>query len=140
MLVIFCSGAVSHLDSFDFKPELIRLDGQPMPGAKENFLTFQGENGNLVRPLYAFKPRGQTGKMVSDLFPHIASHVDDLCFLHGMHTALRAREDPVLHGEVLRDVLELDDRVVGRRRAQLAAPSRRARRSAQWDRFESAGR
>ncbi|SKA79950.1 Protein of unknown function [Prosthecobacter debontii] len=84
VLVLFCSGAVSHLDSWDWKPELLRMDGKPMPGAKENFLTFQGENGNLVRPLYEFKPRGQTGKMVSDLFPHLASMTDDLTFIHSM--------------------------------------------------------
>lgn len=84
VLVLFCSGAVSHLDSWDWKPELLRMDGKPMPGAKENFLTFQGENGNLVRPLYDFKPRGQTGKMVSDLFPHLASMADDLTFIHSM--------------------------------------------------------
>lgn len=84
VLVLFCSGAVSHVDSWDWKPELLRMDGKPMPGAKENFLTFQGENGNLVRPLYDFKPRGQTGKMVSDLFPHLAGMTDDLTFIHSM--------------------------------------------------------
>ncbi len=84
VLMLFCSGAVSHLDSWDWKPELLRMDGKPMPGAKENFVTFQGENGNLVRPLYDFKPRGQTGKMVSDLFPHLASLVDDFTFIHSM--------------------------------------------------------
>lgn len=84
VLVLFCSGAVSHIDSWDWKPELLRMDGKPMPGAKENFLTFQGENGNLVRPLYEFKPRGQTGKMVSELFPHLAGLTDDLCFIHSM--------------------------------------------------------
>ena len=84
LLVLFCSGAVSHVDSFDWKPELLRMDGKPMPGAKENFLTFQGENGNLVRPLYDFKPRGQTGKMFSDLFPQMAELTDDLCFIHSM--------------------------------------------------------
>lgn len=84
VLVIFCSGAVSHLDSWDWKPQLLKMDGKPMPGAKENFLTFQGENGNLVRPLYDFKPRGQTGKMVSDLFPQLASMTDDLTFIHSM--------------------------------------------------------
>jgi hypothetical protein len=84
VLVLFCSGAVSHLDSWDWKPELLRMDGKPMPGAQENFLTFQGENGNLVRPLYDFKPRGQTGKMVSELFPHLAALTDELCFIHSM--------------------------------------------------------
>src|SRR5256886_11219741 len=57
---------------------------KPMPGAKENFLTFQGENGNLIAPLYDFKPRGRTGKMVSNLFPHLAELTDDLCFIHSM--------------------------------------------------------
>ena len=84
VLVLFCSGAVSHLDSWDWKPELMKMDGKPMPGTKENFLTFQGENGNLVRPLYEFKPRGQSGKMVSDLFPHLAAMTDDLTFIHSM--------------------------------------------------------
>ena len=45
--MIFCSGAVSHLDTFDYKPELIKRDGQPLPG-DEKLVTFQGENGNLV--------------------------------------------------------------------------------------------
>src|SRR5262245_20474635 len=50
-LVIFCSGAVSHVDTFDYKPELIRLNGQPMPGAA-GLITFQGEQGNLTRSPY----------------------------------------------------------------------------------------
>lgn len=84
VLVIFCSGACSQLESWDYKPALIKMDGKPMPGAKEGFLTFQGENGNLVRPQYGFRPRGQSGKMISDLFPHLGSLVDDLCFIHSM--------------------------------------------------------
>ena len=82
VLTIFCSGAVSHLDSFDYKPELVKRHGQPMPGDK--LITFQGENGNLTKPLWEFKPRGKSGKMLSDLFPKLAEHADDLCFLHGM--------------------------------------------------------
>ncbi len=82
VLTIFCSGAVSHLDSFDYKPELAKRDGQPMPGDK--LVTFQGENGNLTKPLWKFQPRGKSGKMMSDLFPKLAEHADDLCFLHGM--------------------------------------------------------
>ncbi|MEO6808027.1 MAG: DUF1501 domain-containing protein, partial [Isosphaeraceae bacterium] len=84
VLVIFCSGACSQLESWDYKPELIKMDGKAMPGAKEALVTFQGENGNLVRPQYPFKPRGQTGKMISDLFPHLAELTDDLCFIHSM--------------------------------------------------------
>src|SRR5262245_4348877 len=53
VLVIFCSGACSHLDSWDWKPELLKRDGQPMPGS-EGLVTFQGENGNLAKPLWDF--------------------------------------------------------------------------------------
>src|SRR5947209_12930050 len=69
VLVIFCSGAVSHLDTFDYKPELVKRHGQPLPGA-DKLVTFQGENGNLVKPIWRFKPRGQSGKMVSELLPN----------------------------------------------------------------------
>ncbi|MDZ4289816.1 MAG: DUF1501 domain-containing protein [Prosthecobacter sp.] len=84
VLIMFCSGACSQLESWDWKPQLARMDGKPLPGAKDSFLTFQGENGNLVRPLYDFKPRGQSGKMTSDMFPHLAELTDDLCFIHSM--------------------------------------------------------
>jgi len=84
VLVIFCSGACSHLESWDYKPELAKMNGKPMPGTQKDFLTFQGENGNLVGPLYDFKPRGKSGKMISDLFPNLAELADDLCFVHSM--------------------------------------------------------
>ena len=83
VLVIFCSGACSHLDTFDYKPELIRCHGQPLPGG-EQLITFQGEQGALTRSPWEFKPRGQCAKPVSDLLPHLAEHVDDLCFIHSM--------------------------------------------------------
>ena len=83
VLLVFCSGAVSHLDTFDYKPELVRRDGQPMPGS-DKLVTFQGANGNLVKPLWTFKPRGQSGKMISDLLPNLAELADDMCFLHSM--------------------------------------------------------
>jgi hypothetical protein len=83
VLTVFCSGAVSHVDSFDHKPKLVRRDGRPLPGS-EKLVTFQGENGNLVRPLWPFKPRGESGKMVSDLFPRLAGLADEMCFVHSM--------------------------------------------------------
>jgi hypothetical protein len=84
VLVIFCSGACSHLETWDYKPELIKRHGQPMPGMDEKFITFQGENGNLTKPLWEFRPRGQSGKMLSDLLPNLADLADDLCFIHSM--------------------------------------------------------
>jgi hypothetical protein len=83
VLVIFCSGACSHLDTFDYKPELIRLHGRPMPGA-EGLRTFQGEQGDLTRSPWEFRPRGQTGKMISELLPNMAELADDLCFIHSL--------------------------------------------------------
>ena len=61
VLHIFCTGAVSHLDTWDYKPALWKRDGQPMPGV-EKLITFQGENGNLARSPWTFRQRGQTGK------------------------------------------------------------------------------
>ena len=83
VLMIFCSGAVSHVDTFDYKPELVKRDGQPLPGV-DKLVTFQGENGNLVAPQWAFKPRGECGKMISDLLPNLAELADEMCFIHSM--------------------------------------------------------
>ncbi len=83
VLMIFCSGAVSHVDTFDYKPELVRRDGQALPGA-DRLITFQGEQGNLAAPRWRFRPRGQSGKMISDLLPNLAGLADDLCFIHSM--------------------------------------------------------
>ncbi len=82
VLVIFCAGAVSHLESWDYKPELIEHDGQTLAGGPA--VTFQGPAGNLARPLYRFRPRGQSGKMVSDLFPRLGNLVDEMCFIHSL--------------------------------------------------------
>ena len=83
ILVIFCSGACSQLETWDYKPELFKRHGQPMPGA-DKLVTFQGENGNLARPHWEFRPRGQSGKMISDLLPNLAEMADEMCFIHSM--------------------------------------------------------
>jgi hypothetical protein len=83
VVVIFCSGACAHLETWDYKPELFKRHGQPMPGL-DKLITFQGENGNLTKPHWEFKPRGQSGKMISDLLPNLAEMADDLCFVHSM--------------------------------------------------------
>ena len=83
VLMFFCSGALSHIDSWDYKPELIKRHGQPMPGA-DKLITFQGEQGTLQRSPWEFKPRGQTGKYVSELLPNLAQLTDEFCFVHSM--------------------------------------------------------
>jgi hypothetical protein len=83
VIEIFCSGALSHVDTFDYKPELERRHGQPLPG-NEQLVSFQGPNGNLTRPLWKFRPRGECGKMTSDLLPHIGNLADEICFFHSL--------------------------------------------------------
>ena len=80
VLVIFCAGACSQLETFDYKPELIKRDGTPLKGGPA--VTFQCPSGNLARPQYKFRPYGETGKMVSDMVPHLGGIVDDISFVH----------------------------------------------------------
>ena len=84
VLMIFCSGGFGSIDSFDYKPELVRRHGEPLPGKK--LITFQGEQGRLTRPLYPFRPRGQCGKMVSSLVDHLGEFADEMCFVHSVTT------------------------------------------------------
>jgi hypothetical protein len=83
VLQIFCPGAASHIDLWDYKPELIARAGQPLPG-EENLVSFQGKNGNLMAPPWEFVPCGESGKRISSLLPHMATHVDDIAFIHSM--------------------------------------------------------
>lgn len=83
VIVIFCSGACSHLDTFEYKSELVKRHGQPMPGA-EGLKTFQGDQGNLTKSPWEFRPRGQSGKMVSDLVPMLGEMADEMCFIHSL--------------------------------------------------------
>ena len=82
VIVIFCAGAVSQLETWDYKPELIKWDNQPLPGGPA--VTFQGPAGNLARPQYEFRQRGKTGKWVSNLIPHLAELTDDIAFIHSL--------------------------------------------------------
>ena len=83
VLVIFCSGALSHVDTWDYKPELEKRHDQPLPGA-DGLVTFQGAQGNLAKPLWKFRPRGESGKMISELLPQLGDLADDMCFIHSM--------------------------------------------------------
>ena len=87
IIFVFMQGGPSHVDSFDYKPDLIAKDGQSIDFTGVRFGDFgQSTKQKLMKPLWRFQQYGQTGKHVSDLFPLIGQHVDDLCFLHGVHT------------------------------------------------------
>lgn len=83
VIQIFCPGGVSHLDTFDYKPELFRRSGQPMPGGDKE-VSFQGANGNLMRSPWEFRPAGQSGKRITSMLPHLAAHADRMAFVHSM--------------------------------------------------------
>lgn len=82
VIVVFCAGAVSQLETWDYKPELFKWDDKPLPNGPA--VTFQGPAGNLARPQYEFQQRGETGKWVSDLIPHLAELTDDIAFVHSL--------------------------------------------------------
>ena len=88
IIFIFMAGGVSHLDSFDYKESLVKHDGKMMrfDDARTLAKTRKIINHRVMKPLWEFKKHGQSGRDVSELFPHIANHVDDLCFIKGMHT------------------------------------------------------
>jgi hypothetical protein len=83
VLQIFCPGAASHMDLWEHKPELDKYHGQPLPGA-EDFVSFQGKNGHLMRSPWPFVAGGQSGKKISSMLPHVAQHVDRMAFIHSM--------------------------------------------------------
>jgi len=88
ILIIFCPGAVSHVDTFDYKPDLTKYHGQKPPGMPA--VTFEGPSGNIAKPFWEFKPRGKSGKMISDLLPNLGELADDFCFVHSLHTQTSA--------------------------------------------------
>lgn len=83
VIFLYMSGGVSHIDSFDPKPKLFSDAGKTVP-----IHEFQGRKGEfnmfLKSPQWKFQPYGQCGTQVSDLFPHIAECVDDLCIIRSM--------------------------------------------------------
>ena len=83
VIFLFMKGGPSHVDTFEFKPRLQRDDGKPLPFAKPR-VQFAPTN-NLLRSPWKFRQYGESGSWVSELFPHLAKRVDDLCMLHGVH-------------------------------------------------------
>ncbi len=91
LIYLFQNGAPTHVDLFDYKPELAARHGQPVPEefiAGKRFSTMTGEASGklLLGPLEPFHQHGESGAWVSELMPHTAKIVDELCFLKGMHT------------------------------------------------------
>jgi hypothetical protein len=78
VIFLFMTGGVSHVDSFDYKPRLVADAGKTVPSWKG------GPAKYLKRPVFDFKPRGKSGLMISDLFPHVAGVADELCVINSL--------------------------------------------------------
>ena len=88
VIQLFMNGGASQLDTFDYKPELARLSGQRFnPGGDVKLESVTDSPGFiLMKSPFGFKQHGQTGRWVSDVFPHMAGIVDDLTFLMAMRS------------------------------------------------------
>lgn len=91
VIFLFMVGGPSQIDTFDYKPALVELDGKPVPASIRGALeatrhanVFHGCDDLILKSPFGFKQYGESGTWVSDLMPRIASHVDDLCFIHSM--------------------------------------------------------
>jgi len=80
VIFIFSNGGVSHMDTFDHKPELFKADGK-MKGVGGGL---SNQQRILLKPLWEFRPGGQCGTLVSDLFPHLRECMDDMCLIKSM--------------------------------------------------------
>jgi hypothetical protein len=83
VISLFMSGGVSHVDTFDPKPDLERFHGQPLEG-KGEVVVRQGHPGPLMRSPFSFKKYGQSGIDVSEIFPNVAQKVDEIALIRSM--------------------------------------------------------
>src|SRR5436190_23057139 len=90
---IFANGGPSHVDTFDPKPMLARLNGQPLP--MDNLKT-ERKTGAAFQSPFLFKKHGQSGIEVSELFPHVAECIDDIAVIRSMHADVPNHEPSLL--------------------------------------------
>ena len=83
VIFLFMHGGPSHMDTFDYKPQLQKDSGKPLPFDKPKI--FSAQTGNLLGSPWKFKRHGESGAWVSELFPHVAGCVDDLCIINSMY-------------------------------------------------------
>lgn len=89
VIFLFMQGGVSHVDSYDYKPRLEKEDGRMVSFDDARAVANTGTRGTpmrVMKPLWKFERHGRCGRWASSLFPEINRHVDELCFIHSMHT------------------------------------------------------
>src|SRR5436190_20454130 len=86
VISLFMSGGVSHVDTFDPKPALTKYAGQPLDGkVGGDVIVRQGHPGPLMPSPFQFKKYGQSGMEVSEVFPQIGGHVDEIAFVRSVY-------------------------------------------------------
>src|SRR4051794_16953918 len=83
---LFMNGGQSQVDTWDYKPALARADGQELKGFDKNTGFFSNDVGPLMKSPFAFARHGQSGAWVSEIFPNLSKHVDDMAFIHSCFT------------------------------------------------------
>ena len=83
---LFMNGGPSQVDTWDYKPELAKRDGKELEGFDKNTGFFTGQVGPLMKSPFKFAQHGQSGSWVSEIFPNLASHVDEMAFIHSCFT------------------------------------------------------
>lgn len=98
VIFMFMHGGPSHVDTFDYKPALVRYSGRPAPFMEKSTPGQpRGKKTPLLRPCpWSFSQHGECGRWVSELFPNVARHVDDLCVVNSMYTEGRAHGEATL--------------------------------------------
>ncbi len=88
VIYLFMAGGPSQLDLFDYKPELAKLDGQPIPPSviKDQRYAFIERTAKILSPRYKFAKHGQSGAELSEMLPHLATIVDDIAIIRSMNT------------------------------------------------------
>ena len=89
VIFLFMQGGVSHVDSYDYKPRLDKDDGKQFAFDDARILANTGNRGSnqrVMKPLWKFAQRGQSGHWASDLFPETNRHIDQLCQIRSLHT------------------------------------------------------
>jgi hypothetical protein len=83
---LFMNGGPSQVDTWDYKPQLARLDGKELKGFDNKTGFFANEVGPLMKSPFQWRRHGQSGTWVPEIFPRLAKHVDDIAFVHSCHT------------------------------------------------------
>ncbi|MBI3209554.1 MAG: DUF1501 domain-containing protein [Candidatus Solibacter usitatus] len=83
VILISLPGGLSHVDTFDYKPDLVKHHGKETQGAN-TIKPFFGKRGTIMKSPFSFQQYGKSGKWISSLMPHLAQRADDLTFLHSM--------------------------------------------------------